>query len=109
MTTDLFHIDNRRSYPRVQAQASIEVDQRELGYTLDVSLGGARILSRQPLSPRFPMRLKLEPEGILLEAECVWSQPLGAPGLTVAGVRFKPDAHQQQTLQHWMQGKKRAS
>ena len=109
MTADMFHIDNRRSFPRVQAQATISVEDRELGYTLDVSLGGARILSRQPLGERFPLLLKLEPEGLALEAECVWSQPLGSPGLTVAGVRFKPTARQQRTLEHWMQGKKRAS
>jgi hypothetical protein len=110
MTRELFHISNRRRWARVQAQAPVQVEQGPLGYTLDVSLRGARIVARRPLSgAAFPLRIEIEPEGLTLEAECMWTQPLGTPGLTVAGLRFQPTEQQQHSLERWMEGRKRAS
>lgn len=95
MITELLEMSNRRIWPRVNRQLPVEG-----GYTLNVSLRGARLVTRQPLQPRFRLRLELD-EVIELEAERMWQEELGSRAL-VAGVRFLPDARQEAILQEWM-------
>ena len=96
MITELLEMSNRRIWPRVNRQVPVSA-----GYTLNVSLRGARIVSRQPLQARFLLRLELD-EVIEVEAERMWQQELGGQN-RVAGLRFRPDARQEAIIQAWME------
>lgn len=99
MITELLEMSNRRIWPRVNRQVPVSASQDQ-GYTLNVSLRGARIVTRQPLQARFRLRLELD-EVIEVEAERMWQEELGSQN-RVAGLRFLPDAHQEAILSAWM-------
>ncbi|MFN8612112.1 MAG: PilZ domain-containing protein [Vulcanimicrobiota bacterium] len=89
-------MSNRRIWPRVNGQAPVSG-----GYTLNVSLRGARIVTRHPMKSRVRILMDLG-EVIELEAEPMWQQELGTQN-RVVGLRFKPDARQEAILAAWMQ------
>jgi len=99
MITELLEMSNRRIWPRINKQVPVCAAQ-ENGYTLNLSLRGARIVTRQPLKPRFQLRLELD-EVIEVEAERMWQEELGTHN-RVAGLRFKLDARQEAILQAWL-------
>ncbi len=99
MITELFTVPNRRVWPRVSRQVPVNADSRS-GYTLNVSLRGARIVTRGPLRKRFKLKLELD-ETIEVEAERVWQEELGTHN-RVAGVRFHPQPEQHLVIQRWM-------
>ena len=99
MITELFTVSNRRVWPRVSQQVPINADANA-GYTLNVSLRGARIVTRKPLQKRFKLLLELD-EALELEAESVWQEELGGHN-RVVGVRFYPQPEQEGVLQRWM-------
>ncbi len=100
MITDLLEMSNRRIWPRVNRQVPVSASQ-EPGYTLNLSLRGARIVTRQPLKARVRLRLELD-EVIEVEAERMWQEELGTQN-RVAGLRFTPDARQEAIIQAWME------
>ncbi|MBS2037908.1 PilZ domain-containing protein [bacterium] len=89
-------MSNRRIWPRVSGQAPVTG-----GYTLNLSLRGARIVTRQPMKSSVRLRMDLG-EIIEIDAEPMWQQELG-PNNRVVGLRFKPDSHQEAVLAAWMQ------
>ncbi len=105
MITELLEMSNRRIWPRVNRQVSVSASQ-EQGYTLNVSLRGARIVTRQPLQARFRLRLELD-EVIEVEAERMWQEELGSQN-RVAGLHFRPDARQEAIIEAWMAREKQA-
>ena len=100
MITELYTISNRRIWPRVSRQIPVNADQ-SAGYTLNVSLRGARIVTRRPLQKRFRLLLELD-ETIEVEAESVWQENLGGQN-RVVGVRFHPEPAQESVIQRWME------
>lgn len=96
MITELLEMSNRRIWPRVTGQAPVSG-----GYTLNLSLRGARIVTREVMKSSVRIRMDLG-EVIELEAEPMWQQELG-PNNRVVGLRFKPDAQQEAVLTAWMQ------
>lgn len=100
MITDLLEMSNRRIWPRVNRQVSVSASQQQ-GYTLNLSLRGARIVTRQPLKARVRLRLELD-EVIEIEAERMWQEDLGTHN-RVAGLRFLPDARQEAILRRYME------
>lgn len=99
METELYTVENRRSRLRVNRQLPV-CCEKVSGITLNLSMRGARILSRQPLRRRFLLRLELE-QPVEVCAERVWEESVGAGNL-VSGVRFLPAPHQQALLSNWM-------
>jgi hypothetical protein len=95
MITELLEMSNRRIWSRTSAHAPVSG-----GYTLNVSLRGARIVTRQPMRSKIRLRLELD-EVIELEAEPMWQQELGRQN-RVVGLRFKPDARQESILAAWI-------
>lgn len=105
MITELLEMSNRRIWPRVNRQVPVRASQQQ-GYTLNLSLRGARIVTRQPLKARMLLRLELD-EVIEVEAERMWEEELGTHN-RVAGLRFLPNAQQEAIIQAWMAGQKQA-
>ena len=99
-THELFTVDNRRYRQRVNHQVKVQGEALQ-GLTLNLSLRGARIVSRQPMQRRFLLRLELD-QPLIVDAEKVWEAPLGG-GNRVFGIRFRPAAEQQAVLQSWME------
>lgn len=99
MITELYTVPNRRIWPRVSRQVPVNADS-QVGYTLNVSLRGARLVTRKPVRKRFKLLLELD-ETIEVEAEQVWQEELGAHN-RVMGVRFHPQPEQQAVIQRWM-------
>lgn len=94
---------NRRQWARIHR--SVRVNYRHkmgtaYGYTLDVSMRGARMVVRHPLGRRFPFSLQLD-RRLALEAETVWSQCLSSTSWVV-GVRFHPILEQESQLERWL-------
>jgi hypothetical protein len=100
MITELYTVSNRRIWPRVSQQVPVNADAIA-GTTLNISLRGARIVTRQPLQARFKLRLELDEKTLELEAESVWQENLGGQN-RVVGVRFHPKPDQEGILQGWM-------
>ncbi|MBT9586685.1 PilZ domain-containing protein [bacterium] len=99
MITELFTVPNRRIWPRVSQQVPVNADANA-GYTLNVSLRGARIVTRKPLQQHFTLLLELD-ETLALEAESIWQEELGGHN-RVVGVRFHPGPEQEEVLKRWM-------
>lgn len=99
MITELYTVPNRRIWPRVSRQVPVNADSH-VGYTLNVSLRGARLVTRKPVQKRFKLLLELD-ETIEVEAERVWQEELGANN-RVVGVRFHPRPEQHLAIQRWM-------
>lgn len=95
MITELLEMSNRRIWTRVSGSTPISG-----GYALNVSLRGARIVTRLSVNKKFRLRLELD-EVIEIDAEPMWQQDLGRQN-RVVGLRFKPDAHQESVLAAWM-------
>ena len=93
-------VSNRRFRDRVNQQVQV-LCQHTPGYTLNVSLRGARIVLRQHARRRFLLRLELDGQPIEVCAERVWEESLGG-GNQVIGVRFLPAPEQMAALQGWM-------
>ena len=100
MITELLQMSNRRIWPRVNRQVLVSADKQP-GYTLNVSLRGARIVTSQTLQDRFRLRLELD-EVIEIECERMWQEEIGSK-TRVAGLRFQPDPYQESVLQAWME------
>jgi len=100
MITELLEMSNRRIWPRVNRQVLASTDQ-ESGYTLNVSLRGARIVTRQPLQERSRLRLELD-EVLEIDCERMWQEEIGSK-TRVAGLRFQPNPYQESVIQAWME------
>ncbi|MBS2037912.1 PilZ domain-containing protein [bacterium] len=100
MDTELFSVHNRRVRQRCNHQVKVQGENLQ-GLTLNLSLRGARIVSRSPLRRRFLLRLELD-RPLIVDAEKVWEAPLGG-GNRVFGVRFMPAPEQQALLAAWLQ------
>ncbi|MFN8612108.1 MAG: PilZ domain-containing protein [Vulcanimicrobiota bacterium] len=94
-------IHNRRVRQRSNHQVKVQGENLQ-GLTLNLSLRGARIVSRSPMRRRFLLRLELD-QPLIVDAERVWEAPLGG-GNRVFGVRFLPAPEQQAILTAWMNG-----
>lgn len=89
--------DNRRQFPRLAAPvycrpAGVAL-LRPKTLAIDVSLGGIRMYSDDPVEPGTPLELELFfPDGTsaVWRAEVVWSDPLGvgAPAKYDLGLKF---------------------
>ena len=101
MDTELLSIHNRRVRQRSNHQVKVQGENLQ-GLTLNLSLRGARIVSRSPMRRRFLLRLELD-QPLIVDAERVWEAPLGG-GNRVFGVRFLPAPEQQAILTAWMNG-----
>ena len=99
MINELLTLKNRRVWPRVSQQVPVSGEKLS-GYTLNVSLRGARLVTRNPLQRHFKLRLELD-ESIEVDAETVWEEKLGDLN-KVVGVRFLPAPDQEAALQRWM-------
>ncbi len=86
-------MENRRQRLRLKRQIPVRCEQNP-GFTINVSMRGARIVTRQAAQKRFLLSL----ESLQLAAERVWEEPLGG-GNRVIGVRFSPSPSQQAVLQ----------
>jgi hypothetical protein len=103
MIAELLEMSNRRQWPRVRCQLPVDLGSNEQGYTLNVSLRGARIVARRPVDSRFPLTLEVDDNLKLeVEAETVWQEALSAES-RVVGVRFLPNLEQQKQLRDWME------
>lgn len=103
MITELLEMSNRRQWPRVRCQLAVDLGSKDTGYTLNVSLRGARIVARRPVESRFPLTLQIDENLTLeVEAETVWQEAL-SPESRVVGVRFLPNLEQQKQLRDWME------
>lgn len=104
MIEELIQIDNRRQWQRINRSTPV-VCETISGYTLNLSLRGARIVTRESLrelgANRFRLRIQLD-QPMELEAELVWKESLGDRH-QVAGVRFVPTPEEQRRLQDWME------
>lgn len=99
METELYAVENRRVRGRVNRQLPVRCE-RVPGITLNLSMRGARILTRQPVRRRFLLRLELD-KPMEICAERVWEESVGG-GSRVMGVRFLPALHQQELLGNWL-------
>lgn len=100
MITELLQMSNRRIWPRVNRQVLVSAETQS-GYTLNVSLRGARIVTRQPLQEKFRLRLELD-EVLEIDCERMWQEEIGSK-TRVAGLRFQPNPYQESVLQAWME------
>lgn len=99
METELYTVENRRSRQRVNRQLRVRCEKVH-GITLNLSLRGARILTRQPIRRRFVLRLELD-QPVEVCAERVWEESVGGGNL-VTGIRFLAAPHQQALLNNWL-------
>lgn len=97
--TELYTVENRRTRQRVNRQLPVRCEKVP-GITLNLSLRGARILTRQPLRRRFVLRLELD-QPVEVCAERVWEESVGGDA-RVNGVRFLAPPHQQALLMNWL-------
>ena len=100
METELYSVDNRRTRKRLNRQFRVRCCETVSGFTLNLSLRGARIVTRQPLQRHFVLQLELD-QPVRVCAERVWQESVGGGNL-VSGVRFLPAPHQQELLSHWL-------
>jgi len=101
MNTELYSVHNRRFRHRVNHQVRVQGDNLQ-GLTLNLSMRGARIVTRQPMRRHFLLRLELDDQPLVVDAERVWEEPLGG-GNRVFGVRFMPAPEQQAILLNWLE------
>jgi|WetSurMetagenome_2_1015567.scaffolds.fasta_scaffold1005749_1 c-di-GMP-binding flagellar brake protein YcgR len=91
--------DERREYERYSVMFYLAVHERGndaiLGQIVDISLGGIRLLSEQPIpvGARLPLVMDVSLESGLtgklpVEAACVWSEEDDNPGFYLAGFQF---------------------
>ena len=76
MNTELYSVHNRRFRHRVNHQVKVQGDNLQ-GLTLNLSMRGARIVTRQPMRRHFLLRLALDDQPLVVDAETVWEEPLG--------------------------------
>jgi hypothetical protein len=100
MDNELLTVHNRRYRQRSNHQVKVQGDNLQ-GLTLNLSLRGARIVSRNSLQRRFLLRLELD-QPLIVDAEKVWEAPLGG-GNRVFGIRFMPAPEQQAVLTAWIE------
>ncbi len=95
-----FTVEDRRNRRRVAVRLGAGCDGVP-GTTLNLSLRGARILTRSSVERRFLLLLHHRGAEVQLAAERVWEEPLGG-GCRVVGVRFAAGPEQQCQLVDWL-------
>jgi len=95
-----FTVEDRRHRRRVAVRLGAGCDDVP-GTTLNLSLRGARILTRGIVDRRFLLRLHHRGTEVQLAAERVWEEPLGG-GCRVVGVRFAAGPEQHDRLVDWL-------